>query len=75
MKKNMKNIYSSLFQYSERTMNSTETNDTSAESPLFQLFFETLKVGVALPGGRHALRPRKAYFVEFYGRRGRFLTF
>ena len=33
MKKNMKNISSSLFQYSERTMNSTETNDTSAESP------------------------------------------
>ena len=56
-------------------MNSTETNDTSAESPLFQLLFGTLKVGVALPGGRHALRPRKAYFVEFYGRRGRFLTF
>ena len=33
MKKIMKNISSSLFQYSERTINSTETNDTSAESP------------------------------------------
>ena len=25
-------------------------------------------MGVALSGGRHALSPRKAYFVEFYGR-------
>ena len=33
----IKNISSSVFQYSERTINSTETNDTSAESPGFQL--------------------------------------
>ena len=59
---------SSLFQYSERTIASTETNYTSAESPGFQLLFDTLKVGVALSGGRHALSPQKAYFVEFYGR-------
>ena len=32
-----KNISSSVFQYSERNLNSTETNDTSAESPGSQL--------------------------------------
>ena len=37
MKKNMKNISSSVFPFSERTINSTETNNTSAESPWFQL--------------------------------------
>ena len=62
-----KNKSSSLFQFSEETIASTKTNDTSAESPGFQLLFDTLKVGVALSGGRHALSPRKAYFVEFYG--------
>ena len=25
-------------------------------------------MGVALPGGCHALSPQKAYFIEFYGR-------
>ena len=59
---------SSLFQFSEGTITSTETNDTSAESPRSQLFFEILKVGVASSGRRHARSPRKAYFVEFYGR-------
>ena len=34
---------------------STETNDTSAESPWSQLQFGTLKVGVALSWGCHAL--------------------
>ena len=63
-----KNKSSSLFQFSEETIASTKTNDTSAESPGFQLLFDTLKVGVALSGGRHALSPQKAYFVEFYGR-------
>ena len=38
---------SSLFQFSEGTIASTETNDTSAESPGSQLSFGTLKVGVA----------------------------
>ena len=59
---------SSLFQFSERTIARTETNDTSAESPGSQLQFAALKVVVALSGGYHALSPQKAYFVEFYGR-------
>ena len=66
---------SSGFQYSERTIASTETNITSAESPWSQLSFGTLKVGVALPGGCHALLPWKAYFVEFYGRAAGFWLF
>ena len=33
------------------------------------------KVGVALSGGRHALSPQKAYFVEFYGRAAGFWLF
>ena len=37
MKKNMKNISSSVFPFSERTSNSPELYDTSAESPWFQL--------------------------------------
>ena len=57
-----------LFLFSERTIASTQTNDTSAESPGSQLSFATLKVGVAVPWSCHALSPRKAYFVEFYGR-------
>ena len=57
-----------FFNFLKKTIASTKTNDTSAESPGFQLLFDTLKVGVALSGGRHALSPQKAYFVEFYGR-------
>ena len=68
MMKFQKKKSSSLFQFSERTIASTETNDTSAESPGSQLSFATLKVGVAVPWSCHALSPRKAYFVEFYGR-------
>ena len=41
-------------------MSSTETNDTSAESPWSQLWFDTLKMGVALSRGRHTCSPRKA---------------
>ena len=37
MTKIIKNIFSSVFQFSERTITTTETNDTSAESPEFQL--------------------------------------
>ena len=58
---------SSLFQFSEETIASTETNYTSAKSLGSQLYY-TLKVGVASSGGRHALSPQKAFFVEFYGR-------
>ena len=32
-------------------------------------------MGVVLPGGCHALSPRKAYFVEFYGRAACFWLF
>ena len=68
MMKFQKKKSSSLFQFSEETIASTKTNDTSAESPGSQLSFAALKVGVALPWSCHALPPRKAYFVEFYGR-------
>jgi hypothetical protein len=38
---------SSNFQYPEKNIAGTETNNTSAESPVSQLSFGTLKVGVA----------------------------
>ena len=57
-----KNKSSSLFQFSEETIASTKTNDTSAESPGFQLLFDTLKVGVALSGGRGDDLPQKIFF-------------
>ena len=75
MMKTIKNISSSGFPFSEKTITSTETNDTLAKSPWFQLSFGTLKEGVALSGGRHALSPWKAYFVEFYGRAAGFWLF
>ena len=45
---------SSLFQYSDRTVASTETNDTSAESSDTKLFANEKSEGVALSGGLHA---------------------
>jgi hypothetical protein len=48
-----KNVSSSFFQYSERTINSTETNDTSKERSDTQLFSAEKFEGVALPGGLH----------------------
>jgi hypothetical protein len=47
---------SSLFQYSERTIASTETNDTSTERSDTQLFKSE---GVALLGGLHAYLPHR----------------
>ena len=44
--------FSSLFQYSERTIDSIETNDTSTESTDTQLFGAGKSEGVALSGGR-----------------------
>ena len=38
----------------------SETNDTLVESPSSQLFFDTLKVSMALSGGRHTFSPQKA---------------
>ena len=57
---NLKKVSSSLFQYSERTISSTETNDTSAKSSWSQLFKDRKFEGFALSGGRHALSPQKA---------------
>jgi hypothetical protein len=45
---------SSLFQYSDRTVASTETNDTSTESSDTKLFADGKFKGVALSGGLHA---------------------
>ena len=49
----------SLFQYSERTIASTETNDTSEESSDTQLFWAGKSGGVALSVGLHAHLPQK----------------
>jgi hypothetical protein len=54
-----KNISSSIFHNSERTIASTETNDTSKESSDTQLFAARKFEGVALSGGLHAHLPQK----------------
>ena len=53
------NIISSLFQYFERTINSTETNDTSKERSDTGLFGAEKFEGVALSKGLHAHLPQK----------------
>jgi hypothetical protein len=50
---------SSLFQISERTIASTETNNTSTESSDTQLFGAGKSKGVALLRGLHAHLPQK----------------
>jgi hypothetical protein len=45
---------SSLFQYSDRTVASTKTNDTSTESSDTKLFADRKFEGVALSVGLHA---------------------
>ena len=45
---------SSLFQYSDKTVSSTETDDTSTESSDTKLFGEGKSEGVALSRGLHA---------------------
>ena len=45
--------------YSERTIASTETNDTSEESSDTQLFAARKFEGMALSGGLHAHLPQK----------------
>jgi hypothetical protein len=50
---------SNLFLYSERTIASTETNDTSEESSDTQLFGTGKFGGVALSGRLHAHLPQK----------------
>ena len=59
---NCKNIFppeSSLFQYSERTIASTETIDASKENSDTQLFAARKFEGVGLSGGLHAHLPQK----------------
>ena len=68
-------ISSSLFPYFERTIASTETNDTSAESSDIQLFGAGKFKGVALSGGPHTYLLQNVYFVHFLQVRGGFLTF
>ena len=64
---------SSAFQYPEKTNAVTETNNKSGESPLSQLQFDTLKVGMAFSGGYHALLPKNNFFYPMptYAFRGR----
>ena len=54
-----KNISSSFFQYSDRTVTSTETNHTSTESSDTQLYGAGYFEGVALSGGLHEHLPQK----------------
>ena len=54
-----KNISSSFFEYSDRTVACTETNDTSTESSDTKLFADGKFEGVALSGGLHAHLLRK----------------
>jgi hypothetical protein len=54
-----KNIFSSFFQYSDRTVTSTETNHTSTESSDTQLYGAGYFKGVALSGGLHEHLPQK----------------
>ena len=49
-----RNISSSFFQYSDKTINITETNDTSTERSDVQFFEVGKSEGVALSGGLHA---------------------
>jgi hypothetical protein len=49
-----KNISFSFFQYSDRTIGSTETNDTSTDRSDTRLFGTGKSEGVALSGGLHA---------------------
>jgi hypothetical protein len=59
-----KKIYSILFQYSDRTIAITETNDTSTENSDTELFADGNFEGVALSGGLHAHLLQKALKKE-----------
>ena len=48
-----KNIFSSFFQYSDRTVASTEKKYTSTESSVNKDFADEKSKGVALSGGLH----------------------
>ena len=65
-----KQILYSLFQCSERTVVSAETNNTSEESSDLQLFAAGNFEDVALSRGHHVPLPPKAYFVEFFAAEG-----
>ena len=64
-----KNISSSLFQYSDRTVASTETNDTLTERSDTELFGAGKSKGVALSGGHHAPLPQKHILLNFMAAR------
>ena len=59
----LKKKNSSFFQYSERTIASTEANDTSKDRSDTQLFAAGKSEGVALAGGLHAYLPQKANLI------------
>ena len=56
-----KNISSSFFPYSDRTVASKETNDYSTESSDTKLFANGKSEGVALSGGLHAHLQQKDF--------------
>ena len=62
---NLQKKSSSLFQYCEKTIASTETNDTSAESSDIQLFAAGKFEGLALSGGHLAPFPQKHILLNF----------
>ena len=64
MKFQKKILYS--FQYSERTIASTETNNTSEESSDIQFFAAGKFQGVALSKGHHAPLPQKHILLIFH---------
>ena len=61
-----KNKFSSFFQCSERTIASTETNDTSEESSNIQLLAAGKIKGVALSRGHHAPLPQEHILLIFH---------
>ena len=61
-------ISSSLFQYFERTITSSETNDISAESSGFQFFGARRTRTWQYHGGAMPIWRTKHFFVNFYGR-------
>ena len=57
------------FQYSERTIASTETNNTPEQSSDIQFFAAGKFKGVALSGGHHTPLPQKHILLNFMAAR------
>ena len=64
MMKFTKNISSSLFEYSEKTIASTETNGTSKERSDTKLLGAGKSEGVALSGGLQAYYATKRHWTK-----------